>query len=155
VPYIGELGRRGVETMSAVRKPKPVNLDDEAERAETRVKQTITTLSRYRGWSQSELAARTGIKRSNLNAKLSGETKVSFADAHRIATALGVPPEILVMDPKDALLWLLSHEDKGPLERRQRVISFKGKDKRSPTKRSYITCNTSPIELVGEFLSAS
>lgn len=137
---------------TARRKTKPDEKADEALRTEQRVKDTILQLTRYRGWSQVELATRAGFGRANLNGKLTASTKITIDELATLAWTLGVPTEILLREPKDALLWVLSNETMVPAKP---VVPLRSASRRSHAGGANFPCSPTTTPMRGFLLPAS
>ena len=56
----------------------------------------VRKLRKSKGWTQEELAVRTGLHRTYIGSIERGERNVSLINVEKIADALGVPVEALV-----------------------------------------------------------
>ncbi len=56
----------------------------------------VRILRKSKGWTQEELAVRTGLHRTYIGSIERGERNVSLINVEKIADALGVPVETLV-----------------------------------------------------------
>ena len=65
-----------------------------------RVAATVRAELGRRSMSQLDLSARTGIQRSTLNRKVTGQTQITIADLFVIADALDVAPSYLIEDAR-------------------------------------------------------
>lgn len=79
----------------------------------TQHKRTATTLDalrRIRGYSDQTLANRAGMSRSQVESRRHGRAPITLDDLERLAEALGVPTTVLLLDPADALRWLVEND---------------------------------------------
>lgn len=71
---------------------------------------TLELVAHHCRVSDGEIAMKSGRTRNYVQLKRSGKRKLKLDDVALFAEALDVPPEIFVMTPKDANLWLLEHK---------------------------------------------
>lgn len=73
-------------------RPGPRAADDPRRRFGAR----LAAVRRGRGWTQDELANRSGINRTYISGLENGERNIGLLNLVRLAAALGVPPDELL-----------------------------------------------------------
>lgn len=142
--------------MAQTRKAKTPTMADQldatATDAEARTLATLTALLRHRGLTQSEAARRLETNRSGFNAKLTGKTRLTLEDLAKFAAVLGVPIDILLLDPRSAIRWCLDNEEPAP---GQTVVALRSKPQANATRVAKSRCSTAPSRNSGEHLPAA
>lgn len=76
-------------------------------------RKTIAAIARYLDVGQRELAREMGLHHQVLHERLSGRTEIKPWELDGFAAVLGVPLEVLFMEPDEALRSVLDHAEWG------------------------------------------
>lgn len=100
---------RTVVTMAATEQ-----ITQAVERAQANVPATLRKLRDFYGWTDVDLAARTGIPRTTLASRLRKTHPIAATSPElaAFAAAYGVPVGVLFLEPNEALRWLIDHPGK-------------------------------------------
>ena len=72
---------------------------------------TVRQLARFLNVPQADLAKGLGMSRQSFNGRMSGATSLQPWELAGIAAMLGVPAEVLDLEPDDATRWVLDHPE--------------------------------------------
>ena len=75
-------------------------------------RRTVAKVAQFLDVNTTQLAIKMGMKRSTVTGRLTGTTELPPWELPGFATALGVPAEVLDLDPNEAVRWLLDHPGK-------------------------------------------
>lgn len=93
---------------------KPLMLTREEERA----REVMDVLKRLRGLSDGEIATKLGTNRQAVHQRRAGLTRIGLTDVVRLSEAFDVEPLVFLMEPNEAVRWVL---DNRPNVGRERV----------------------------------
>ena len=82
--------------------------------------ETVAEVARFLHWTTSALADQMGMTRPTVTSRLKGTTNMERWELPGFAAVLGVPVEVLELDPKDAVRWVL---DNGGVDLRNRCYA--------------------------------
>lgn len=82
---------------------------EEARQHWARRGETVATVARFLNWTTSALADEMGMTRPTITSRLKGHTTMERWELPGFALVLGVPVEVLEMEPNDAVRWVLDH----------------------------------------------
>lgn len=94
--------------------PDVSEMVEEARRRYDNTRRAVSGLIAYLGMPQAALARAMGMSRQTLSSRLSGTSEIKGWERDGLAALLGVPVEVLGLDPDDALRWVLDHPDRRP-----------------------------------------
>lgn len=74
-----------------------------------RAAQVLEAIKRLRGFSDGEIADRAGLSRSAIEARRRGAKVIDVDDLERLGAALNVSPVVFLMEPIEAMRWVLDN----------------------------------------------
>lgn len=90
------------------------SLEQRAAVAERRTRQTIKKVMGYRGLNDTSLAELVRMSRSTVQSYTGGPTQITAKVLAKFAEVLDVDDYVLMMQPDDAMRWVLDHSPNGP-----------------------------------------
>lgn len=97
-----------------------------------RLAATIDLLAGLLQATDAEIAKHGQIKRGSVQAKRKGRIALKFEDLFLFSSALGVPPDVLMLPTKDAVIWVANNHplfnEATTADQRTRPTTVKGSD---------------------------
>lgn len=73
----------------------------------------LQAIKAYRRLSDGEIAAAVGLGRSSVQAYMSGQRHLTIGLLYEFADVLDVDPQVFLMEPDEAIRWVLEHTPNG------------------------------------------